>query len=525
MKRLPEDKNKQRGSILLMVLVVISLGFVVAISLIQISMTQQQTVRYEDYSLRAYYAAEAGIEDAIPRLQEAMNLAGADLDEYLTNPLNQVTLAAPIVLDAQSGVNYQFDRSVQRAASAPLIERTIGGDVVTQFDLSDLEGESLEESWLGLAWEDASCGSSGCDAAVEVTLFSKISRTTNLAFNPSFELPAAMFSDPAQPWKNLSTTDATYSLETDPAEVKFGVQSAHMQFSAITGPAVEDNSFASHIGIERKPASRIPINSEGIVQTYTLSAYVMVSGFSGEVRIAAVEYDGAGTQIPTQGHRESRFQSGHSYSRWERIYVEFETSPATRYLNPVIFLTSGVAGQVWIDGVQLEQGTLTPYCDGDQGYGSFGDCRWGQDGTGTPHLSESWRDNIYTIERYFYDPRETAVPNSGYDPGINRSGGGTRIENINLPVTYPSNSRILRVRPLFAEIDFEVTAHDNAFPPNYLDLPGQEIEITSKGYFADTEKAISLKRSLPTILPQFDYVLYNHGCAEGTGCVPRDLVK
>lgn len=63
-----EIPSNQRGSVLLMTLFLISLGSAFVIGFLQVSTTDLQIVRNHQYSLRALYIADTGVEDAIYNL-------------------------------------------------------------------------------------------------------------------------------------------------------------------------------------------------------------------------------------------------------------------------------------------------------------------------------------------------------------------------------------------------------------------------------------------------------------------------
>jgi len=524
---------KRQASILLLLLIVVSIGFVVALSLIQVSLTQQQTVRYEDFSLRAYYAAEAGVEDAIPRIMEAASLSGKALDDYLTNPEFEVTLGAPLVLSTQQGEAYQFSRYVSRTEPVETIERTIEADEAHEFDLSDVGNISLEGQDLRLRWIDADCEeSAGCSAAVEAVLYSRISRTTNFLFNPSFELEIPG-EGVAETWTAINNGVGQYAV-VNPAtlvqafEAKAGqkVQQISITTTQYDAAVIEGNNGTENIGgssvagITRPPGNRVPVKE---LTTYTLSAYVRSdNSLNGTVIINFNEYDDTGAVVVDRVVIDRKGQAGNTDGVWKRIFVQFETSAKSgegvdnHTVQPYIYLQHPGTGVFFVDAVQLEEGDMTTYCDGDQVYGEFGSCTW----EGIAHRSNSLRENIYMVEHSFYDPRVGGV-DSGF---ANEHLSGNQITQF-VEIEYPSDTRILRLKSMFGRVQMAISAVERDFPSTLVSLPGQEIEIRSVGQFADTQRAITLRRGLPTILPQFDYVLYNHGCVEEVGCISRDLVK
>jgi hypothetical protein len=642
--------KQQAGQILILIMIIVAIGLVIALSLVQLSMTQKQTVRYEDYSIRAYYAAEAGVEETIPLLKQAVNLNGTALDDYLAATL---TTTQKQVLDGQANTAqaYAYTRVVERSDPQVEILRSIDADAVGQFDLSDTGATRLENTDLAVSWTDSTCTIAGCNTAVEVSIVTQIEETTNLVWNPSFEAPviAATQEQVADNWIETSNGGATIYLWKDPEgtpekqkRAKYGSQSQKIVVStasaatctwvradraplggpqsscktavytdvACASPAgyggcgssscnsnsgacfemlggstdmirsarqeegtgifydtsgtavtLPNNTFTSdqtcktvkNASSQLTPsvvhyASALPLvkvcpEPPGLTRSdnklipllphtsYALSAYVQVESLgNGSVQIlpsilsqdTTVEIDAVLTDWKFQ--QTVTIDSTTHEGKWVRIYSTF-TTPTTEggeglWLRPEISLTNGGVGSFWVDGVQLEaKSYATPYCDGNQGFGEYGSCSW-QVQAEAP-FSNSLRGNLYTMDRYLYDPREIPVP-SRY-ASTDRIGS---VITVYIPVEYASGNRLARVRAFFGNMEsmrlFAVNPENAA---EQFMLPGQEIVINSTGYFADTKKAVSLRRGLPTLLPQFDYVLFNNGCVDGAGCVPMDLMK
>lgn len=529
---LPADKH-QAGQILLILMIVVSLGIVIALSVIQVSLTGREAERYEDFSLKAYYAAEAGIESAIPRVQEAANLNGSNLDAYLVNPVNQVSIVVPASLDDSD--EYTYSREARRSPSATEITRMIESNKLAQFDLSDVGDVSLEDALVSLAWTDDTCDDNGvCASAVEVTVVSQIAATTNIVYNPSFEAPVVVGTVPqaATHWVKTNAL-GTINLVNDASTSRFGAQFQQLvvasgDYSGWSGSG--PNELDNLAGITRESANMIPLNAAvpgnpiGASEPFSLSVYVRVASSAGSVAIRPVLYEADGTTEVVYAQIDQRRQLRSTNGEWIRIFTVFEPGAAAAWLKPYVVFSANGTGTLDMDGLQLERGDYpTSFCDGTQTYGPYGSCVW--DTPGSAPLSTSSRGSVYFMDRYFYDPRPLAeqVP-SGYDPLTDWDAGARTIAQT-ITLDYPSSNRVMRVRALFGRIQATLAASPVAAPAQQLRLPGQEILITSTGYYANTKKAVTLARGLPSLLPQFDYVLYNHGCAEGTGCVPRDLIK
>ncbi len=656
---LRQNKDQHPGQIILLLLLIVALGLVIALSLIQISLTQQQTVRYDDFGVRAYYAAEAGIEDVVPKLKDAADLNGQALDNFLASTTNGISIATAQPIDSNISGAPTFVRTVKRSDPALVVTRTLANNAVTQMDLSDGNGLALEDKKLQVGWQDTTCNptSGGCDcgagqctALVEVTVLSQLANTTNLVVNPSFEAPTTGAAETAGTATGWSVIDASLSgspiayieHETTQNLTRYGtgsgatyagqsqkitllsypgvgqpacswvksdgtaVPSANQSSSLVayygTAPAAGvcnstvlgygksafacstagsgscydvENSFskipvasqnqtpgsagsclsmtpvAATLFSTATPlawkcnaqlgstTSRVGISRAGNLislgtlpaaanTTFTLSAYVQVQSLNaGQVQLAVDAYD-AGNVLIASSHQtveSSHFASNAtSGSNWERIYLTFHYNVAMTKINPYIFMTPGATGTFYVDGVQLEQGvTATEYCDSSQTYSSggitYGQCYANGDGT-------SYRSNVYYMDKYFYNPRP-ALSINATPSSYNAIDYNTTTKTIAefIPIVHASSNRLVRIQTYMGTVSLTVSAIDPANANASYNLPGQDIQIISTGSYQDTKQTVSLTRGLPTLLPQFQFVLNNHGCAEGGGCVAKDLIK
>ncbi len=518
-------KNKhsasQSGQILLLLLLIMSMALVVALGLIQLTLTQKTTVRYEDFSMRAYYAAEAGLEDAIPRLEQLSDLAGAAVDERMRNPAYGLTVLTPAVLGGDA--EYSYTRSVGRE-NVWILERSIDEKTTSQFDISDTGDVSLENSVLEIAWEDLAdtCDTSGyCNTAIEATLVWEIPATTNLMPNPSFEddgnSDGVADIKAGQSWNKINGTDKV---------TMNGVYSRYGSFSQ----RIEDTSNTTSAGIVLAQSSGNLIQVDPDT-TYTLSVYVYIESLSGGyVRLDAAVWDVGKSSTGHSTFVRARQLNQTTGIYWERLFYTFTTTANARYLQPFLYMDNPAVGVVYADGIQLEkQSIVTAYCDGE---GTPARGTW--DGPGAPPFSPSSRNGSYAMTRELFDIR----PDPVCDPSLSPPGpcfnsyikssdwhpAPDKRVRVTLDVDQASSNRALRLKNMFGPVQVSIRARSETWPSVTYKLVGQEITITSTGYFANTKKTLEVQHGLPSMMPQFDYVLYNYGCAD-EACIPRDLIK
>jgi hypothetical protein len=139
--------------------------------------------------------------------------------------------------------------------------------------------------------------------------------------------------------------------------------------------------------------------SLGSGSAYTASAYVRLLGGAGSVQISL---GGTSNRVPITG------------TGWRRISVGTVTPSAASYTLAV--MRYDAADALYIDGVQLEAGSVTTYIDGDQE-----GCYW----EATPHASRSQRiadqragGTLYPLAALGFRPEET--PGIGVAPAVNQ---------------------------------------------------------------------------------------------------------
>lgn len=497
-------RESEKGTIIIFLLMLMFIGLVIVLGMNELALTRQRTVLYEDYSLRAYYAAEAGLEDILPQMAHLTQLNGAGLEAFLRAPDNGLVQNSPQAIGEDGS---SFIRTVQRNTTER-IERQVDANQTAQFDLSDMQDISLEGNDLSLSWDDDTCLDGVCQTALEAILVWEVGGAENLILNSSLEesigtLPA---STPEQSW-----------ISIDEGEVSVTNQSS---FQGSRSVLVQQNTATpgSTPGLTRDLGDLIELEPD---TDYTISAYIRLDNITRgqEVRFTLHPYTDLRRGIlgSIEVYEEKRLSQA-TGGDWERIYLSFRTPDEIVSLRPFIHLSRGSRGTFFLDALQLERNSYpTEYCEG-----RVNNCEWqvAEDGWAPPFQIASRPNNVYRSERYFFDMR-AGGSESLYSITNNWDPVDHRVQ-VSIPISEGSHHRVLRVKSFYQGIDLDIAAQDQAGEP--FPVLEQAIEIRSTGQFQDARKSLSVKVGLPTVYPTLDYVLYNHGCVDGE-CFPRDLVK
>lgn len=104
MKDTSQHIKEQSGQILIVFLLVLVVGLAIVLSVASRSITDIRTTTTSDESNRAYFAAEAGVEEALKKLEGASNFSG-NLPDLDFSALNQTT-AKISVKNIDAGTNF-----------------------------------------------------------------------------------------------------------------------------------------------------------------------------------------------------------------------------------------------------------------------------------------------------------------------------------------------------------------------------------------------------------------------------------
>lgn len=105
-------KNRQKGQILIIFLLILVVGLALVLSVASRSITDIRLTTTSDESNRAYFAAEAGIEEALKRLQDPATSPNLEAELDFTS-INQTTAkikASPLI----TTLAYEFPSSVAK---------------------------------------------------------------------------------------------------------------------------------------------------------------------------------------------------------------------------------------------------------------------------------------------------------------------------------------------------------------------------------------------------------------------------
>ena len=114
MKQNNLHKNKEKGQILIIFLLVLVVGLAIVLSVASRSITDIRTTTTSDESNRAYFAAEAGIEEALKRLETPAGFTDATLNFTNVNQTTAKVKANPLEIDTSAGQAYAFQSDVAK---------------------------------------------------------------------------------------------------------------------------------------------------------------------------------------------------------------------------------------------------------------------------------------------------------------------------------------------------------------------------------------------------------------------------
>lgn len=115
-KKRKNRKTNRKGAVLVMTVFIIAFCAILITAYLQISTTDLQIVRNQQYSTRALYIAEAGVEDAIYELRQDNTWAAGFTAKAFAGDTYTVTVAnndPTVVIDSTSTVDGSFQRHIQ----------------------------------------------------------------------------------------------------------------------------------------------------------------------------------------------------------------------------------------------------------------------------------------------------------------------------------------------------------------------------------------------------------------------------
>lgn len=121
-------KNKQRGSILLLTLFILTFVVVTVLGGASLALTSTQMASVQSHSTKAYFAAEAGAEQLLYRVRITQDISlASSIGHVIAEP------TTPIEIDS-SGANYwvDFSEASYEASSAENIFTSYGAFLKTR---------------------------------------------------------------------------------------------------------------------------------------------------------------------------------------------------------------------------------------------------------------------------------------------------------------------------------------------------------------------------------------------------------
>ena len=188
---LPEKPlRSQRGQILILFLLVLVLGLAIVLSVASRTITDLRTSTTSDESNRAYFAAEAGLEEALQEIESTGTLSSPlSLDFTDTN----TTATTQVVAGTGEREVFVYPFSVERDNVAQVMMLIGDGD-------DDIDDADLDDGWLGdeltIWWGTNPAGINAKNQAIEVSVlyhdgnfkitkfgFDPFNRGNNFCFN------------------------------------------------------------------------------------------------------------------------------------------------------------------------------------------------------------------------------------------------------------------------------------------------------------------------------------------------------
>ncbi len=172
-----QNSNSQKGQILIIFLLVLVVGLAIALSIASRTVTDVRQTTTSDESNRAYFAAEAGVENALKKIEQGtLGTIGptgvaADVDLKTTNRSEaDVTVKN---LGVANGENFQYPSPLQKDDVAQ-INLMSNFNNITTAGVYDTDGNGFTRSDpINIYW-----GEAGSQTAIEVSIITCTSPCT-----------------------------------------------------------------------------------------------------------------------------------------------------------------------------------------------------------------------------------------------------------------------------------------------------------------------------------------------------------
>lgn len=147
-------KSRQKGQILIIFLLILVVGLALVLSVASRSITDIRLTTTSDESNRAYFAAEAGIEEALKRLQTNPTFDKGDLDFTSINQTTAKIKASPLTTLTTEA--YEFPEPVAKDEVVQIsLLRNFNDETIGPSPMDPLITGSLTNGVLDIYWGDS----------------------------------------------------------------------------------------------------------------------------------------------------------------------------------------------------------------------------------------------------------------------------------------------------------------------------------------------------------------------------------
>lgn len=219
MKLPTKSEDSQKGQILIIFLLVLVVGLAIALSIASRSVTDVRQTTTSDESNRAYFAAEAGVEDALKKIEDKTVVIGTQqtLDLIQTNRSSaDVTVTN---LDIADGEIFEYPIVVRKDDVAQINLMPDFDNVATAGNFDAVRKGIIANDILDVYW-----GETGSQTAIEVSIITCLQCNTvspefkihKLGFDPLSRISGfcttitGPISDPGSQITNLSPSGVDY---------------------------------------------------------------------------------------------------------------------------------------------------------------------------------------------------------------------------------------------------------------------------------------------------------------------------
>ncbi len=153
-------KNRQKGQILIIFLLILVVGLALVLSVASRSITDIRITTTSDESNRAYFAAEAGIEEALKRLQTDSTFSEGDLDFTSINQTKAKIKASDLITRATEAYEFPSEVAKDEVVQISLL-KNFNDETELPSPMDTTSNGSLDSGVLDIYWGDNSTTPAG----------------------------------------------------------------------------------------------------------------------------------------------------------------------------------------------------------------------------------------------------------------------------------------------------------------------------------------------------------------------------